>query len=371
MTSTILGDALADQRIGPLGVRQLRLDLASPWGPGVGHLDLVVVDVVDADGVEGSGYTWTPAVAAAAIAAVIRDDIDPFVAGRGGAYRWSEVADHLRDAGRGGVTMLALAAVDLAMWDLVGRAAHRSLRQLFDGPTSCPAYASGINWYYSCDDLVAQVGRFVNEGADAVKIKVGSPRSLGEDRGRIAAVREVVGARRRLMIDANQRWTIDEAQRAVDELADLAPSWIEEPVDANDFGALAALAEMTTIPLAVGENLHHRHDFTRAIDAGAGVIQPSVARVGGITPFLDIVTTATAAGVTVAPHLMPEVAVQLAGAGPVAMLVEVAEGASLEALGALDQPAPVELGWANATITDHPGVGLHFAGRPPRRNEQQ
>ena len=125
---------------------------------------------------------------------------------------------------------------------------------------SARAYGSGVNLHYSLDELLAQVGRWIEAGFDAVKIKVGKP-DLAEDVDRVAAVRELLGPDRDLMIDANQRWDLDRATRSVDALAAFAPAWIEEPLRADDLSGHTELARRIDVPIAVGENLHTAFRF--------------------------------------------------------------------------------------------------------------
>src|SRR5690606_20728750 len=126
--------------------------------------------------------------------------------------------EHLHEGGGSGLTTIALAGLDLALWDAAGRAAGASVSDLI-GRTreSARAYGSGVNLHYSLDELVDQTRRWVAAGFDAVKVKVGRP-DVAEDLERLQAVREVIGPDRALMIDANQRWDLDRATAAMDVL---------------------------------------------------------------------------------------------------------------------------------------------------------
>jgi L-alanine-DL-glutamate epimerase-like enolase superfamily enzyme len=232
------------------------------------------------------------------------------------------------------------------------------------------AYGSGVNLHYPLADLVAQVERWVAAGFDAVKIKVGKP-ALREDLERVAAVREVLGPDRALMIDANQRWDLDTATRAIDALSALAPAWIEEPLRADDLAGHAELARRIEVPIAVGENLHTAYRFAEFLRAGAAqILQPNVVRVGGITPFRRIADLAVEHGVTLHPHLLPELSGQLALTLPVALgaaepMAEDVEDAGFASLGALADPSPVTITRGMLTETTHVGLGIRFRGGPP------
>jgi L-alanine-DL-glutamate epimerase-like enolase superfamily enzyme len=174
-------------------------------------------------------------------------------------------------------------------------------------------------------------------------------------------VREVIGPDRRLMIDANQRWTLEQAERAVGELAAFDLAWIEEPLRADDLAGHVALRDRIEVPVALGENLHTRYRFAEFIDAGAvSIVQPNAVRVGGITPFLEIADLAEDRGVDLAPHLLLELSAQLALALPGDHLVESVEDASFEALGALASPSPVAVTGAEVRTTGQPGLGIRF-----------
>jgi L-alanine-DL-glutamate epimerase-like enolase superfamily enzyme len=228
------------------------------------------------------------------------------------------------------------------------------------------AYGSGVNLHYPIEELVAQVQRWVAAGFDAVKIKVGKP-DVREDADRLAAVREVLGAGRALMIDANQRWDLDRAVSAMEVLAAFDPAWIEEPLRADDLTGHAELARRIETPIAVGENLHTAYRFAEFLRAGAAhIVQPNIVRVGGITPFLRIAQTALDHGATLHPHLLPELSGQLALTLSVAEeagdpMAEDVEDAGFGALGALAEHSPIAVADGILTETPHVGLGIRFS----------
>lgn len=273
---------------------------------------------------------------------------------------------HLHEAGGGGITTIALAGLDLALWDAAARAREVGVSTLLGRQReSVAAYGSGVNLHYSLDELIAQVRRWIDAGFEAVKIKVGKP-DLADDLDRVGAVREVLGPHRDLMIDANQRWDLDTATRAVDALSRFDLTWIEEPLRADDLAGHVELARRIDVPIALGENLHTRYrfdDFLRG--SAAQIVQPNVIRVGGITPFLQVAGVAAAHGAALHPHLLPELSGQLALALPAAdgtpgPLAEDVEDAGFGELGALDGPSPVSVARGRLTVSDHVGLGIRF-----------
>ncbi|MDT0446542.1 mandelate racemase/muconate lactonizing enzyme family protein [Streptomyces johnsoniae] len=347
-----------------LGARLVLVPLSRPWGPDVPRVHVIATTVSLSDGTEGHGFSWTPTIGAEAVLALLKHDIAGAALGRTADPEavWQPLWEYLHEAGGGGLTTIALAGLDLALWDAAARRAGLPLTGLL-GLTreSVEVYGSGVNLHYSLDELRAQAERWVAAGFDAVKVKVGKP-DLGEDVERVAAVRDVLGPTRRLMIDANQRWDLDRATRAVTALSAFAPAWVEEPLRADDLAAHAELARRVAVPVAVGENLHTEYRFADFLRAGAArVVQPNIVRVGGITPFLRIVRLAREHGAALHPHLLPELSGQLALTLGADVMVEEVEDAGFGALGVLRDPSPVHVAGGRLTETDHAGLGLRFA----------
>lgn len=356
------GHGTADT-IAAITTRTRALRLHRPWDGGVTHNHLVVTRVTTASGAVGTGFAWTPRVGVGAVRALLEEDCPAALVGRAPdpGPRWAELTAHLADAGAGGLAAMATAAVDIALWDLAARAAGRSLVGLIGARRDrVAAYGSGVNLDYDLPDLLEQVRGWLAAGHRAVKVKVGSP-DLDRDVERVAEVRRVLGPRRLLMLDANQRWDLPAAARALRALERFDPHWIEEPLPAEDLAAHAELRRRTAVPFAIGENLRTPRAFAAALAAGVcDIAQPNAVRVGGITPFLRIAVLAADHSVPVAPHLLPELSTQLALCVPRAAMVEDIDRASFAALGALAAPSGVQIadGWAEAETG--PGHGLDF-----------
>ncbi|MFI6812165.1 mandelate racemase/muconate lactonizing enzyme family protein [Nonomuraea sp. NPDC050328] len=324
--------------------------LTRPWGADVPANHVVRVEVELADGRIGTGAAWTPQIGAHAVRALLDHDIRDAALGLPAHPElvWDRLSAHLSEAGRGGLATIALAGLDLALWDLRGPLTE----VLGERRPEIPVYGSGVNLHYSLDELVAQAERW--KGLPAVKIKVGRP-TLAEDVERVAAVRSVIGPDTALMVDANQRWDRFRARRAIEALAEFDLFWVEEPLPADDVAGLAELRRRTGVPLACGENVYSVHGFRDLLAAGAcDVVQPNVVRVGGITPFLRICTVADAFGVPVYPHLLTEISGQLALTLRQPAMVEHVEDAALADLGLLAEPYPVEISGGRLRATGHP-----------------
>ncbi|MCF6523956.1 mandelate racemase/muconate lactonizing enzyme family protein [Streptomyces sp. JJ36] len=357
-----------------LTARILTAPLPRPWGPDVPVNHVIVCELTLSDGRTGTGFTWTPRAGAGAVHALLTQDCRDAVRGLTAHPEtvWDALWEQLHEAGSGGITTLALAAVDTALWDLRARAAGHSLaEELGLRRDTVPVYGSGVNLHYPVEELAAQARRWAAHGYRAVKVKVGSP-DPAADVARVAAVREAIGPDTALMIDANQRWDGFTARRAIDALRPYVLHWVEEPLRADDLTGHVRLRRECGVPIAVGENLRTPYAFRDWLAAGAcDVVQPNVARVGGVTPLRRIAELARLYSVPVWPHLLPDVSGQLACALPLPAMVEDVEDASFGALGLLDGPSPVTIDGPVLTLDRVPGLGLRFTAgtdTAPRRH---
>lgn len=348
-------------------IRLRRVTLARPWGADITSVGVLATHVLRSDGAEGWGFSWVPQIGASAVHALLSDDIRAAAKGRSAVpgETWQGLWEHLHEAGGGGLTTIALAGLDLALWDAEARDRDLSVSSLVGRHRErARVYGSGVNLHYSQDALLAQVQRWIDAGFTAVKIKVGKP-DIAEDMERVGAVRDLLGPGRALMIDANQRWDLDQATRSVEALGRFDLAWIEEPLRADDLAGHAELARRIDVPIAVGENLHNAYRFADFLRAGAAkIVQPNIVRVGGITPFRRIAEIARDHGAALHPHLLPELSGQLALTLPGDVLepwVEDVEDAGFGALGVLADPAPIRIADGYLTETAHLGLGIRFA----------
>ncbi|MEU4385946.1 mandelate racemase/muconate lactonizing enzyme family protein [Promicromonospora sp. NPDC023805] len=220
--------------------------------------------------------------------------------------------------GSSGVATQALAAIDIALYDLKAKRAGLPLAKLLGAHRdSVRTYnTSGGFLNASIEEVKERASRSIAEGIGGIKIKVGLPDGA-TDLARVAAVREHIGPDVPLMVDANQQWDRTTALRMGRRLEQFDLDWIEEPLDAYDAEGHAALAAALDTPIATGEMLasvaeHERLIATRACD----IIQPDAPRVGGITQFLRLLTLADQAGLDLAPHFAMEIHLHLAATYP-------------------------------------------------------
>jgi L-alanine-DL-glutamate epimerase-like enolase superfamily enzyme len=348
--------------IAGLRTRLIRIPLIRPWGPDVTSISVVEVVVTDSSGQQGHGFSWTPSIGGAAVKAMLDNDIAAFAFGRPATTTWwTQAWRHLHEAGGGGITTIALAGLDLALWDLAARRAEAGLPEFLGRHHDALAtYGSGVNLHYPLDELLSQARRWVDAGFGGIKVKVGKP-ELAEDVDRLQAVREVIGPDVELMVDANQRWDLAQAVAAVAAFEPFDIAWLEEPLRADDLRGHVALKRETGVRIAVGENLHTEYRFAEFVAAGAAdVLQPNIIRVGGITPALRIAKLVQGAGKELAFHLLPELSAQLAFTLPEPTRVEVVESAGFGELGVLSEPSGIVSSYGRISGGPVHGLGIRF-----------
>ncbi|WP_407710277.1 L-talarate/galactarate dehydratase [Arthrobacter nitrophenolicus] len=220
--------------------------------------------------------------------------------------------------GRSGVATQALAAIDIALYDLKAKRAGLPLAKLLGSyRDSVQTYnTSGGFLNATLDEVKARATQSLDEGIGGIKIKVGLPDSK-EDLRRVAGIREHIGWDVPLMVDANQQWDRATALRLGRQLEEFNLIWIEEPLDAYDFEGHAHLAKVLDTPIATGEMLASVAEHKGLIAAnGCDIIQPDAPRVGGITQFLRLAALADERGLGLAPHFAMEIHLHLAAAYP-------------------------------------------------------
>ena len=256
--------------------------------------------------------------------------------------------------GEVGFAALPRSAVDVALWDLKGRAAGHPLHALLGGDGSpVPAYCSRLDSPVPTDEVGAYHAPYAEAGFTAFKTRVGG-RSLDEDVRRVGEVREVVGSRADLFVDANQSWTVDEAVRGARALAEHDVGWVEEPLSEWDLDGHARVADAIEQPLAAGEMFYRPERFEWLLSRGGmGVAQPDLLRGGGVSALREVAVLAATHHVPFAPHIHYAVSAHLVNAAPTGAFVEyIPEYDAADVL--VNAP---EISDGEVVLSDEPGHG--------------
>ena len=299
------------------------------------HWGVVGTKIATEDGQEGFGFTGTHAHLPSdrLVTACIAQSYAPLLLGedaRDGERLWLKLARHpaLQWVGRAGITQLALAAIDIALWDLRAKAADLPLWRLLGGATKekLEAYNTDIGWLSIAKDaLVEKSLRAVeHDGFRRLKLKVGHADPM-IDIERIEAVRKAVGPRVAIAVDANGKWDLPSCQRFCARAEPIDLYWFEEPMWYDDVASHAALARSTAIPVALGEQLYTADAFANFIGARAvHYVQPDVTRLGGITEYIQVAHHAHANRLPVVAHVgdMGQVHVHLSYWHPATPMLE-------------------------------------------------
>lgn len=191
----------------------------------------------------------------------------------------------------------SISAIDLAAWDIIGKAKGLPVYKLFSGKSNIVrVYGSGI----APDQVEQRLNQANDEEYEAVKIKIGF--GYSQDLSTVKRAREIWGSRP-IMLDVNQGWTVEEALKMFPELEKYEPYWIEEPIRADDFKGLATLSRKSSLPIAVGENIYGEGFAEIAENMAINYLQPDLEKMGGISKGIEVAELAKKGSTTVIPHV--------------------------------------------------------------------
>src|SRR5882672_2691031 len=268
--------------------------------------DAVIVKVSTADGVTGWGEAHHGRCPGA-VAHLVNTTMKQLVVGQDAndiTGVWKKVYDkQLASHGMGAGACLALSGIDMALWDIRGKALKLPLYKLLGGRSKpIPAYAGGVSLgYQDPQALVAKARPLVDAGYKAVKLRVGD--TPARDLARVAAVRKALGDDIAILVDANTGYTVADARKAMPGYDDYDVGWLEEPFPAHDYESYALATSFGSVPLAAGENHYTRFEFNRLIEDGSvTILQPDLSKTGGITEGLRVAHLASAWKLPINPH---------------------------------------------------------------------
>jgi D-arabinonate dehydratase len=328
------------------------------------HVDATAVTIRTNNGLTGFGITaGLGGSASVAIKPYIDTELAPLIIGQdalASARVWERMWSPNKPRMRAGIGVWALSAVDIALWDVVGKAAGLPLHRLLGGfVDEVPVYGSG-GWHSLDDDsLIDECQAFAKQGIRAYKYKIGSHR----DMERTELLRNEMGDDFTLFADANQRFTVTQALEVASMLADYGVAWIEEPVLADSTDDLAEVAASSPVPVATGENVYFGWGFREICDRrAAAYLQPDVGRCGGITEFAKIARLAESYNLALSSHLWHELSISLVGASRAGYMVEYAELIPPDAF-----TRPFEVIDGKITVPDTPGHGVELTSEAMTR----
>ncbi|NVK23928.1 MAG: mandelate racemase/muconate lactonizing enzyme family protein [Gammaproteobacteria bacterium] len=323
------------------------------------HFEVIVSTIFTDDGFEGTGYTYTGGKGGRAIFSLLEDEIKPSLIGKDANQIqdiWNSMYWNLHYVGRGGLLSFAMSAVDIALWDIKCKVLDKPLWQVAggaDNKTDC--YAGGIDLNFTQEKLLNNIQGYLDRGFHAVKIKVGKEDYL-EDVARAEAVRKLIGSDIKFMVDANYSMSEEKAVKFAKAIEHLDITWFEEPTLPDEYKMYGRIADATSIPIAMGENLHTYHEFTYAFEQSKlGFVQPDASNIGGITGWLEISELAKHNNIPVCSHGMHELHVSLLSSQPHAGYLEVHSFPIDEYT-----TCPLELDNGKAIAPNISGTGVEF-----------
>ena len=278
-------------------------------------IDLLVVEVETDAGVVGTGHLHPLAGGMRTLETCIDEMLKPLLIGEDAddvEALWQKMWQATFIQGRMGITVMAMSALDIALWDAVGRQQGKPLWQLWDGrPDALAVYGSGCFRGLGHDGMIEKAEHFVADGFKAIKMQAAHLFTHDEDFANVRDMRDALGHDIQIMVDVNQGWTVEEAITVGRRIDEFNLTWLEEPVMADNFDGYHAIAAAIETPVVGGENNFTHHDFKPFFASGKiPILQPDIMR-GGFTEMRVIAEYAHNAGLTMAWHMFPELSVHL------------------------------------------------------------
>ncbi len=323
-----------------------------------GDIDLLVVEIETDDGVIGTGHLQPLSGGLRTLEMCIHEMLKPLLLGEDARQveaLWRKMWDATFIQGRMGISVMAMSALDIALWDAVGRADAKPLWQIWGGSGApLPIYGSGCFRGLGHDGMIEKAHKFVAQGFKAIKMQVAHVFSNDEDVTNMRDMRTALGDDIEIMVDVNQGYNAEKAIAVGQQVDECNLTWLEEPVMADDFEGYHQIADTIKTPVVGGENHFTHHDLKPFFASGKiPILQPDLMR-GGYTELRAIAGHAHKAGIKIAPHLFPELSCHLVSA--------IANPSWLEYMGWHDHLWVEPLLPENGMLTppNRPGHGMDF-----------
>ncbi|MEQ1613328.1 MAG: mandelate racemase/muconate lactonizing enzyme family protein, partial [Hyphomicrobiaceae bacterium] len=288
--------------------------------------ELLILEVMTKAGITGMGYLQPLSGGIATLDMCLKEMIAPKIIGRDATdieAIWQTLWKSTYWLGRGGIATFALSAVDIALWDIVGKRAGLPLHRLWGHcHDAVPAYGSGCWRGLGGDGMIARAKEFTAQGFAAIKMQAAHIRPWREDVKNVQAMRDALGPDIEIMIDVNMGWTADTAIQAGHHFDDCDIYWMEEPVVCEDFAGYRRVAAALKTRIVGGESHFTRYDLRPFFEhPSTPILQPDPMR-GGLTELRKIAAVADTWGISIAPHCFHELMVQINASIPNASYLE-------------------------------------------------
>lgn len=316
---------------------------------------LVLTDVITSEGTEGHSIVFTYTPLALKPTAEFIQNIEPLVTNEklDPVELQKKLNKRFRLLGTQGLVGMALAAIDMAVWDALCRINNMPLTSMLDGEIK-PVPAYGAIGYDGVQGSANTAEQWAEKGFKGVKAKIGYP-TIQEDVAVVRAMREAVAKDMAIMVDYNQSLTPDEAIKRLQLLDSEGLTWIEEPTLAHDYTGHAKIAKEIKTPIQCGENWWGALDMQHAINAKASdYMMPDVMKIGGVSGWIKAAALADAANIRVSNHLWPEISARLLCCTPTAHWLEYSDWWNP----VIANPLCIENGMA--IVDDSAGTGIEW-----------
>ncbi len=346
-------------------VRPVRVPMKEPHQTASGVITespLVLTDAITDIGISGHSMVFTYTPAALKPTAELIQNLEPLVKGDvlAPAEVEQKLAKRFRLLGTQGLVGMALAAIDMALWDALARVHSMPLVRLLGGAEK-PVRPYGAVGYDGVEGCAKAAEGWAKRGFMGIKAKIGYP-TVQEDVAVVRAMRKAAGEDMIIMVDYNQCLTPAEAVERLRVLDDEGLTWVEEPTLAHDYAGHALVAREARTPIQCGENWWGTLDMQHAIEAHASdFVMPDVMKIGGVTGWLRAATLAHAKGIRMSNHLWPEISARLLCCTPTAHWLEYADWWNP----ILAEPLHIEKGMA--IVDDAVGTGVDWNEDAVRR----
>ena len=321
-------------------------------------IDLLIVQVETKDGVIGTGHLHPLAGGLKTLEMCVNEMLKPLLIGetiKDIEFLWTKMWNATFIQGRMGITVMAMSALDIALWDCYGRTKNMPLWKVWSGKSQeLPVYGSGCYRGLGHDGMIEKAEKYVKLGFKSIKMQVAHCFTNDEDIANVRDMRKALGDDIGIMIDVNQGWSVEETIKVSKEIEKYNPEWLEEPVMADDFEGYKEICKSISIPVVTGENNFTHNDLLPFMkNKKISILQPDIMR-GGYTNLIFTSNLANEYGIKIAPHMFPELSIHI--------VASIKNPSWLEYMGWYDHLWQEPLLPVNGTLqpSDRPGHGMDF-----------